>query len=201
MASQLISAISADTQNAALAINDRGQIVGASYISGYTYHHAFFWQNGHMTDLGTLPGDVASAAVAINNQGQVTGVSIDPSGQNLTAFLWQKGAMYDLNNLVYGNTPLYLLHGFGINTAGEIVGLAFNTNAGEVHGFLASPVHFSASSQNASPAAVPATGESQKLVLPEDVRRQLQQQLPVRRLVDQPPDPCLNSKLAGCKAS
>ena len=47
--------------------------------------------------------------------------------------------MYDLNDLVYGHSPLYLLHGFGINSAGEIVGFAFNTNTGEVHGFLCDP--------------------------------------------------------------
>ena len=44
-------------------INDHGQIVGSSShdekASGditYCYSRAFLWQNGVMTDLGTLPG-------------------------------------------------------------------------------------------------------------------------------------------------
>ena len=92
-----------------------------------------------MSDLGTVSGDVISAAVAINNRGQVTGVSED-ANNNIRGFLWQNGTMYDLNDLVAGVTPLYLLHGFGINDAGWLVGLAFNTEANEVHGFLAIPV-------------------------------------------------------------
>ena len=113
-------------ENAGFAINDQDQIVGASDLAGDMYQHAFLWQKGVMTDLGTLPGDVVSAAVAINNKGQVTGVSVDPSGQYLRAFLWQNGAMYDLNSLIAGQSPLYLLHGFGINSSGEIVGFGGN---------------------------------------------------------------------------
>ena len=169
-------------QNAAFAINDLGQIVGGSDIAGETYQHAFLWQNGRMTDLGTLPGDVVSAAVAINNKGQVTGVSVDASGQNLTAFLWQNGVMYDLNNLVYGNTPLYLLHGFGINSAGEIVGFAVNTNTGEVHGFFATPLHFSVQSEDGPVVAGENNNGSAKFALPESARRLLLQQLHSLRL-------------------
>jgi probable HAF family extracellular repeat protein len=168
-------------QNAAFAINDRGQIVGASDLPDDTYQHAFLWQNGHMTDLGTLPGDVVSAAVAINNRGQVTGVSADPNG-NIRGFLWQNGVMYDLNNLVYGSTPLYLLHGFGLNSAGEIVGLAFNTNTGEVHGFFATPLHFSVQSQDGPVVVGENNNGSAKFALPESARRLLLQQLHSIRL-------------------
>ena len=160
-----------ELENAALAINDRGQIVGASDISGDTYQHAFLWQRGVMTDLGTLPGDVVSAAVAINNKGQVTGVSIDASGQDLTAFLWQNGTMYDLNSLIAGQSPMYLLHGFGINSAGEIVGFAVNTNSGEVHGFLAVPTQAGFGGSASSPAQ--GSSGSANFVLPENVRKLL----------------------------
>jgi probable HAF family extracellular repeat protein len=46
--------------NYAIAINNVGQIVGASDLKHDTTTHGFLWQNGVMTDLGTLPGDVMS---------------------------------------------------------------------------------------------------------------------------------------------
>ncbi len=127
--------------NAAFAINERGQIIGASDLPGDTYQHAFLWQKGVMSDLGTLPGDVVSAALGINNRGQITGVSDDGNG-HIRAFLWQNGVMTDLNSLIDPNSPLYLLHGYGINSAGEIVGLAVNMSSGEAHAFLAIPTSF-----------------------------------------------------------
>jgi len=48
-------------------------VFGATPVS-----HAFLWQNGVMTDLGTL--DFSSAASAINDSGQVVGSSRDASG-------------------------------------------------------------------------------------------------------------------------
>ncbi|MBV8371881.1 MAG: hypothetical protein JOY69_01350, partial [Candidatus Eremiobacteraeota bacterium] len=61
--------------NAATAINDHGQIAGASGLPGNTTLHAFLWQSGIMSDLGTLPGAVQSVAYGMNNQGQVVGNS------------------------------------------------------------------------------------------------------------------------------
>jgi hypothetical protein len=46
--------------------------------------------------------------------------------------------MRDLNTLVVGNSPLYLLFGFGINDVGEIAGFGV-TGTGEIHAFLATP--------------------------------------------------------------
>jgi len=191
-----------ESENGAFAINDRDQIVGGSDISGDTYQHAFLWQKGVMTDLGTLQGDVASAAVAINNRGQVTGVSIDASGQNLRAFLWQNGSMYDLNSLIPANSPLYLLHGFGINSSGEIVGFAVNTSSGGVHGFLAVPIN-AGFGGGASARAQGGNSGGARFSLPENARKLLQQSLRFGRFSYEPPDPCVKgSKLGlGCKAN
>jgi len=52
------------------AMNNRGQIVGESTTAGDSIH-AFLWQNGIMTDLGTLNGGFSSAALAINDSGDV----------------------------------------------------------------------------------------------------------------------------------
>jgi probable HAF family extracellular repeat protein len=152
--------------NWALNSNDLGQVVGFSDVSGDTAQHAFLYQNGIMTDLGTLPGDAGSFAATINNYGQVVGGSFDESG-NERAFLWEHGVMRDLNTLIPSDSPLYLLFAPGINSLGEIVGAAFvmtGPQAGEVHGFLATPVH--GGSVRVSP----------KLNLPQHVRKLLHQQ-------------------------
>jgi probable HAF family extracellular repeat protein len=163
--------------NSAFAINDLSEIVGASDIAGDTpdagFQHAFLWRHGRMTDLGTLPGDQQSAAVAINRRGQVTGVSVDGEG-NITGFLWQRGRMYDLNDLIPTGSPYYVLHGFGINDRGQIVGFAVNTDTGEVHGFLANPDRHGQSASEIHHRAKP--------VLSARVRRELQRWLHSRRI-------------------
>jgi chitinase len=54
----------------ASGINDRGQVIGASWTkTGAT--HAFVWENGAMTDLGH--GGNTSEAFAINTKGQIVG--------------------------------------------------------------------------------------------------------------------------------
>jgi probable HAF family extracellular repeat protein len=139
------------------------------HLPGDQFQHAFLWQHNVMSDLGTLPGDVASAAIGVNNRAQATGVSIDAAG-NLRAFLWQDGVMTDLNTLIPPNSPLYLMHGCGINSRGQIVGFASQISTGELHAYLATPDNrrrqFAgyASSSGAGPV---------KVALPESARKQL----------------------------
>jgi probable HAF family extracellular repeat protein len=128
--------------SAASAINERGQVAGFSDVSGDTspyaflgnsYVHAFFWQDGEMKDLGTLPGDSASLAFSLNNEGQAVGLGT-------RAIIWRDGLAIDLNSLIPGPpfSPLYLLNAYAINDHGEVVGQGLASN-GELHAYLAVP--------------------------------------------------------------
>lgn len=121
--------------NTPMAINNRGDIVGFSDLSGdvtggvlNANFHAFIWtrQTGRMTDIGVLPGDSLSEALDINDRGQVVGISI-PS---LHAFIYENGKMTDLNAFIPSDSPLLLLQGGGINNRGEITGQACVTADG-----------------------------------------------------------------------
>src|SRR2546426_986044 len=78
----------------AYGVNDVGQVVGTSLGANGVGGHAFLWDNGTMTDLGTL-GGTQSDASAINNAGQGVGWSTEPSG-SMQAFLWVDGPMTGL---------------------------------------------------------------------------------------------------------
>ena len=124
--------------NIPFAINNHGEVVGSSDLPGDTNFHAFLWQHGVMSDLGTLPGERLSVAYGITNEGQTVGTSYDLSG-NPRAFLLQRGVMTDLNTLIPSGSPLLLLDGNAINSSGEIVGDALQVSSGEVHAYRATP--------------------------------------------------------------
>jgi probable HAF family extracellular repeat protein len=122
--------------NHACAINNQGQVVGHSDLTGDTTFHAYLWtKETGMKDLETLQGDFASVAIGINDRGEVVGASL-AANFNPRAFLWKNGVMTDLNTLIPANSALHLLVAQSINSSGGIVGLAV-TSAGEAHGFLA----------------------------------------------------------------
>jgi len=153
-------------------INNRGQVVGASDLPGDEVGRAFLWDNGVLINLGTLPDDVASAAYGINSKGQIVGGSYDADG-NSRPFLWQDGIMTDLNSLVSTDSSFFLLDATGkINASGQIAGLAFDVNTGEIHAYLASP---------RDGALLPEkTVINRKVVLPENLRGVLRRNIKIR---------------------
>jgi len=112
----------------AYGVNDVGQVVGTSLGANGVGGHAFLWDNGTMTDLGTL-GGTQSVANAINNAGQVVGWSTNASGA-MHAFLWENGAMTDLGTLAGDSSEAH-----AINGAGQVVGFS-STSPGWDHAFL-----------------------------------------------------------------
>ena len=130
------------TNGFAQCANDHLQVIGMSSLTanpaacdfpvfnvGGTGCHAFFWEDGLMTDLGTLGGD-NSEALWLNESGEVVG-SADlpgPSGnQTHDAVLWKNGKIYDLGT-VPGDP---CSRGRGLNSRGQVVG-----GSSDCHNFL-----------------------------------------------------------------
>jgi uncharacterized membrane protein len=100
-----------------IAINDRGQIIGA------VDDRAVLWEDGAVLDLGTLPGASSARAAAINFFGTIVGRVAYASGDT-TAIIWRDGEMRDLNELVAGNDPIgssvHLVSASDVNNLGWI---------------------------------------------------------------------------------
>jgi probable HAF family extracellular repeat protein len=125
----------------ATGLNDKGQVVGYSTVTGPggTFHHAFLWASGTMTDLGVpgFPGIAVmpagpvtarppapptaptpftnSIAVAINNNGKIVGwantAPVATTAYEKTPFGWGVAAAYDTNS---GAKPPELAAGWNL---------------------------------------------------------------------------------------
>jgi len=153
--------------NTADAINDLGQIVGFSELTGNATFHAFLWTPSQgIQDLGTLPGDTLSEALGINDSGQIVGGSCD-ANFNCRAFIWQNGVMTDMNSLISNRSSIYLNFAGDINEQGDIGGLAFDQRTGVAPAFMALPKRGGSDVRAALP--------SRRLSLPQRVRDALRE--------------------------
>jgi probable HAF family extracellular repeat protein len=109
--------------SSAAAINDRGQVVGSSGLSGLG-HDAFLWEDGVMRSLGQLDRSQRfSDANAIDSAGEIAGAALVKVAGDDTphahAFLVAHGRIRDLGLLAGGTTSeAYALNRYGL-VAGE----------------------------------------------------------------------------------
>ena len=122
----------------AYGINNLGQVAGRARVSAELFPiHAIFWDDGVMTDLGTLGGQY-SVAWSINDTGLVVG-NADLSTDVERPFVWDAvHGMRDLNGLLPPMSAWTLAQAWEINNAGQIVG--YGMHYGQPRGFLMTPV-------------------------------------------------------------
>ncbi|MGC2475554.1 MAG: hypothetical protein WA485_14535 [Candidatus Sulfotelmatobacter sp.] len=157
----------------AWAINDQGQMVGEVLRPDGATTYAAFWPNpNEIISLGTLPGDFGSLASGISPDGQSIVGSTWDSNLNWThAFIYQNGTMINLNTLFPANLNLYATMGNKINARGQISGMATvltGPDAGNIHAFLATPVH-----QSIGRSMADVAGTLPKITMPANVGNQL----------------------------
>jgi probable HAF family extracellular repeat protein len=123
-----LPAFPGDSVAGALAINDYGQVVGTSGscapISPAIGVHPVLWENGRVTNLGSLGGVTSNVAYGINNRGQVVGISGLPGDATAHAFFWQNGTMTDLGTLPGDVFSV----AFSINNKSQVVGESCDAN-------------------------------------------------------------------------
>ena len=119
------------TWSTALAINELGQVVGTSQISGNVFYHGFIYDKGTITDIGSIyPND-------INNLGQVVGYySTEINGDStVRSFIYSNGSSTDLGTI--SSDPRAQSWANGINDFGQVVGSANTVYAGSrFHAYL-----------------------------------------------------------------
>jgi probable HAF family extracellular repeat protein len=114
-----------DIISAAFAVNDSGDVVGASGPTcgppaPQQAAHAVLWHKGSPVILATLGGAYGNFGWAINNRGDIAGVADLPGDTASHAVMWKNGNLTDLGTLPGDVSSA----AFGINQKDQIVGFS-----------------------------------------------------------------------------
>jgi probable HAF family extracellular repeat protein len=86
----------------ARSINRDGLVVGNSMTDGQQMH-AVEWKDGHLRDLGALPGGDFSRAFQVSTHGDIVGESNAAAKGRVHAVMWSQEHIHDLG-LLHGGT-------------------------------------------------------------------------------------------------
>lgn len=130
-------------------VNDKGQIVGASFVAEEPKpvhsvaqvidttgkrSRAFLRTAEGDKEIGLLEGTTDGTAIAVNNSGQVIGTCRAVGTGNARGFLWQSGKMTALGALPGGENGGSEAR--DINDKGQVVGGSWNAQGQGNHAFL-----------------------------------------------------------------
>jgi probable HAF family extracellular repeat protein len=109
--------------------------------------HAFRWEDGVLTDLGTLPGGDRSQAISINARGWIAGGSktgeFDPltGGLQFHGVLWKDGEIIDLGTLGEGLDKGLESNAVYVKDGGQVVGFSTINTVPDPFSFLGAAIH------------------------------------------------------------
>ena len=115
------------TGASAADINNAGQIVGSAWggtygTFGFAVSHAFVWQDGVMTDLGTPGFTDGSYAGAVNGSGQFVGTTTVFLNTGYGAAFVSRASFYDGHDIMLLPVPYVMSVATDLNDAGQVVG-------------------------------------------------------------------------------
>jgi probable HAF family extracellular repeat protein len=133
---QALDTVDENPDGVAFAINNLGQVVGATGTCGpfssiepntLVSLHAVLWQNGKAIDLGNLGGDGKAFGIfakGLNDYGQVVGASDTAGDASFHGFLWQQGHITDLGTLKGDSYSVAV----AISNNGLVLGVSLDAN-------------------------------------------------------------------------
>ena len=128
------------TDAQALLINEKGQVIGHSYIGSMSSPaclyplatDSFIWEKETgLVDLGSF-GGTCTIATDLNQQGQVVGSSNLKGDKSQEAFLWERGQLHHLGGSLGGS----FTGAFAINEQREAAGFGYLTGNSTFHATL-----------------------------------------------------------------